>query len=101
MLSESEKPIDETQKELNEVIINSYYGDFEEKGDGLYKKHTEFQQQQEKRRKKKWEKLRNINCKHNLEIAAPVTSKRYVTRMNNAFEDDNKSSGIDLSKIGT
>ena len=32
MLSESEKPIDETQKELNEVIINSYDGDFEEKG---------------------------------------------------------------------
>ena len=50
MLSESEKPIDETQKELNEVIINNYDGDFEEKGDGLYKKYIEFQQLLQKRR---------------------------------------------------
>ena len=48
MVIASGKLINERQKELNEVIINSYDGDFEEKGDRLYKKHIEFQQQREK-----------------------------------------------------
>ena len=77
MLSESEKPIDETQKELNEVIINSYYGDFEEKGDGLYKKHIEFQQQLQKRRQRKRKNYEtSIKHKLNLEVTVTLASKR-------------------------
>ena len=42
-----------------------------------------------------------MKYKHNLKVAAPVTSKRYVTRKNNAFEGANKASDIDLSETGT
>ena len=88
------------RKELNQVIINSYDSDFQEKRDGLYKMHIEFQQL-EKRRQRKWKKLGNIKYKHNLQVAAPVTSKRSTTRTSNAFEDGKKLFNTDLSKTGT
>ena len=46
-------------------------------------------------------KLRNIIHKHNLQVAASVTSKRSATRASNAFEDGKKSFDTDLCKTGT
>ena len=46
LLSESEILIDKTQRQMNEVIISIYDGNFEKKRDELYKKHTKYQQQQ-------------------------------------------------------
>ena len=88
--SESEIPIDKTQREVNEVIISIYGGNLEEKRDELYKKHSKYQQQLEERRQRKWKKFKNSNFEQNVEASVPGSKMTSVTQTATDLQKENK-----------
>ena len=80
LLSESEILIDKMERKVNEVIINIYDDNLEEKWDELYKKHSKYQQQLEERWQRKWKRFKKSNSAHHVKVSVPVTKISSLTQ---------------------